>query len=343
MNFKQPQIDKFLKKPDPNYRVAVIYGPNEGLVSEYTNSFIKAISPDIFDPFLTAYFETDKISSDKSALIAEYNAQSLMGGRRVVVIKDADDSISKLIPQILESNSDSFLVIYSTSLKKKSALVALAEEDERIICVSCYEDRDESIYSSVRQKFIDEGYTINHAALQLLCSRLSADRKTNMGEIEKLITYVGSKKDISEQDVVAVIGDLATLGVDDLSFAVASGDLGKALNSYSKLLKEGSEPVMIIRNIYYHFYRLLQCKGYMESGIGVSSAVAKLRPPLVFFRKEAFFGQLNFWRKEKIMEVISLLYKTEKDCKTTGMPVEQIAEFAIMQVCSAAKKLRNGK
>ena len=341
MIFKQPQIDKFIKKPDTKYRAVVIYGSNEGLVAEYTNSFIKSISPDIFDPFLTAYFEMDKILSDRAGFIAEYNAQSLMGGRRVIIVKDADDSMAKLMPQILESNSDSFVVIFSTSLKKKSSLVALAEEDDRLICVACYEDRDDSIYSSVRQKFIEEGYTINQEALQILCSRLSADRKTNMGEIEKLITYMGSKKDVSTQDVLAVTGDLATLGVDDLVFATANGDLKRALNSYDKLLKEGAEAISVLRNLYYHFYKLIQCKGNMETGMSISSAVSKLRPPLIFFRKDAFEEQLQFWNKDKMFDVVSLLYKAERAAKTTGMPVEQIVSFAIMQICSAAKKMRN--
>ena len=340
MIFKPLQIDKFLKKPDNNYRAVLIYGSNDGLIAEYTTSFIKAVSPDIFDPFLTAYFEMDKISADKSALIAEYNAQSLMGGKRVIIVKDADDSLAKIMPQILESNSDSLLVINSTSLKKKSSLVTLAEESDKIIAVSCYDDRDESIYSSARQKFIDEGYTINQEALQILCSRLSADRKTNMGEIEKLITYVGSKKDISVQDVITVIGDVATLGVDDLVFSTASGDSQKALSAFDKIIKEGNEPISVIRGLYYHFYKLIQCKGYVESGANISPAVAKLRPPLIFFRKNAFEDQLSFWRKDKLFDVIALLYKAERDCKTTGMPVEQIVGYTIMQICSAAKKLR---
>lgn len=341
MIFKQHQIDNFLKKPDTKYRAVLIYGSNDGLVAEYTNAFIKSVSPDMFDPFLTAYFEMDKISADKSALIAEYNAQSLMGGRRVIIIKDADDSLAKLMPQILESNSDSLLVLASTSLKKKSSLVALAEEDEKIICVPCYEDRDDSIYSSTRQKLIDEGYTITQEALQLLCSKLSADRKTNLGEIEKLITYVGSKKDISPKDVMAVIGDLSTLGTDDLVFGAAGGDTTKALNAYYKILKEGIEVVPVIRALYYHFYRIIQCRALIESGQSMSSAMAKLRPPVMFFLKPEFESQLAFWKKEKLFEVVNLLYKAERDCKTTGMPAEQILEFTIMQISSAAKKLRN--
>ena len=343
MNFKQAQIDNFLKKPDDSYRGVLIYGTNEGLISQYTDSFIRAICPDIFDPFRVTYFNMSAIIEDKPALIAEYNAQSLMGGRRVIVVKDADDSLNKQMPQIFESPSNSFLVISSTTLKKKSALVLTAEENEKFICISCYDDRDESIYTSARQKFIDEGYTIDPDALKLLCSRLSGDRKANINEIEKLITYVGNKKDITVSDIVATIGDLTSLSSDDLVFAVASGDFRTALSSYEKLLNEGTEVISVIRSIYYHFYRILQCKAYMENKIPFASAITKLRPPLVFFRKVAFEKQVAMWDKSNILDVISLLYNAERSCKTTNMPAQEIAGYTIMQICTRAKNIRNQK
>jgi len=341
VNFKQVQIEKFLKNPDATFKGVIIYGSNEGLVAEYVKSFTKAICKDIYDPFCTAYIDMEDIASDKAALVAEYNAQSLMGGRRVIVLKNADGDLAKIMPQILESRSDTFLVAYSTSLKKKSALVSMAENDERLICVACYEDRDESIYATAKQMIIEKGYTIEQDGLQLLYSRLSADRKTNIGEIEKLITYVGDKKNITAKDVMQIVGQLATFGLEDIAFYAASGDMQKSLMSYEKLLKEGAEPVSITRNLMYHFNRLLVCKSYIEEGANISSAAAKLKPQIIFFRKDAFENQLRFWSKEKILDVFELIYYAEKDCKTTNMPNEQIVSYLLMQICSAARRQRN--
>ena len=146
-----------------------------------------------------------------------------------------------------------------------------------------------------------------------------------------------------DQDVLSVIGDLSSIGSDDLVFYAASGDSAKALSAYDKLLKEGNEPVTIICSLYYHFYRLLLCKGYMESGMNSSTAAAKLRPQIIFFRKSAFENQLDFWSKNKLFDAISILYKAERDCKTTNMPTQEIVGFTIMQICSAAKKLRTNR
>ena len=340
MIFKEPQIEKFLKSPSTDIRIVLIYGTNEGLIAQYRSKFIKAVCPDEFDPFCVAYMDMEKITEDKASLLAEYNAQSLMGSRRVIVVKNADNDIYPLLSQILESNSDSLLVISSVSLKKKSALVSFAEESEGVAAVSCYDDDEKSVVSTIRQFLINEGYTITPAGLQLLCSRLSNDRKTNDEELQKLITFVGNKRDISENDVVKIVGDLSSLNLDDLTFFAASGETGKALAAYEKIIKEGSEPVSVIRNIYYHFNRLLFCKSYMEQGASPSTAITKLRPPLMFYRKDSFESQLRFWKSEKIFDVLELLYKAERDCKTTNMPAEQIVSYAVMQISSAAKRQR---
>ena len=38
MIYKQAQIDKYLKKPEPLIKGFVVYGANDGLVSEYPRS-----------------------------------------------------------------------------------------------------------------------------------------------------------------------------------------------------------------------------------------------------------------------------------------------------------------
>ncbi len=341
MNFKQQsQVDNFLRHPDNSYRAVLIYGNNLGLIAQYTKDFTKLISSDIYDPFQTSYIEMSALSSDKSLLFAEYNEQSLMGGRKAIIVKDADDSLSKVIPQILESSSENFLILYSTSLKKKSSLVIQAENDSKMISIPCYEDDDSSIYTTVRQKLISEGFTINKEALEVLCSKLSNDRRTNIEEIDKLITYVGTKKDISVQDVLNIVGDITSINMDDFIFSVANGNLPKSLEYYEKILQNGEEPVSIVRSLYYHFYRLLQCKGYIESGMSTDSAIAKLRPPLFYQRKEDFSKQLYKFSAHKILNIITILYNTERDCKTTNMPADKILEYTIMRICKSNNQIK---
>ncbi len=340
MQFKAAQIDKYLKKPDDLLKGVVIYGNNEGLQADYVKKFTAAVSPDLYDPFRVVYLNGGDVSSDPGALFGEFNGQSLMGGRRAIIIRDADNNLTKHLKALLEDTvSDNLLIISSSSLNKKSSLVKLAEESDKLAAIACYEDRDEDIYATARNLFIENGVTIGNEALQLLCARLSNDRLANLGEIDKLITYIGDKKNVMPEDVRAVISDTSSSSMDDIAFAAASGLTDKALAAYSRLVNEGTEQVSIVRNLTYHFNKLLVCQGHMENGDTIDKAVFKLQPRVIFYRENAFKRQVSIWPKDKIFSVLELLYKCERDCKTTNMPVEELVSYAIMQISSAAKRL----
>ena len=130
MIYKQAQIEKYLKKPDTLIKVFLVYGSNEGLQAEYVKNLTASICPDIHDAFQVVYFNCSDILADTSNLFAEYASQSLLGGRRVIVIKDADNNLTKHLKSMLETiSSDTLIIISGANLNKKSSLVVLTESD----------------------------------------------------------------------------------------------------------------------------------------------------------------------------------------------------------------------
>ena len=124
MIYKQAQIDKFLKKPDASLKGVVVYGTNDGLIAEYVKQFASAVVPDINDAFQVSQLLWDNISGDVGALAGEYGAQSLLGGRRVVIVREVDNNITKPLKSMLETvKSDTLLILSSSTLNKKSSLV----------------------------------------------------------------------------------------------------------------------------------------------------------------------------------------------------------------------------
>lgn len=340
MIYKQAQTDKYLKKPDLALKAFVVYGANDGLVNEYVKKLVQTVSKDLYDPFSVVYFNCADVLADIGSLFSEYTSQSLMGGRRVIVVKDADNNLAKHLKTLLDGTpSDTLVVVSSSSLNKKSSLVTLAEERDDMGLIACYEDRDEDIFATARSMFAENGLTINNEALQLLCSRLSNDRKTNLGEIEKLITYMGEKKNVSVEDVQICISDQSAANGDDVCYFASNGQTDKALKAFKKLVNEGNEPISIVRSLSYHFNKILTVKAYMEKGDTLDKAVFKLVPKIIFFRESSFKRQVSIWPRERVLAVLELLFKAEKECKTTNMPVEEIVSYTIMQIGSAASKL----
>lgn len=338
MIYRQQQIEKYLKKPDMNVKVFVIYGTNEGLQAEYVRSLTQTVCKDIFDPFQVVYFNGADVNSDSSIMFAEYASQSLLGGRRVIVIKDADNNLTKHVKTMLDTiNSDTLVIISSASIVKKSSLVTTAESRDDMAVIACYEDRDEDIYSTVKSNLVSNGFTISTDALRILCARLSSDRKSNLGEIEKLITFMGTKRDISIDDINSVIADTSSSSSDDVCYYAASGDSEKAQKAFIKMLNEGNEPISLVRAMSYHFSKILTAISYMENGESLDRAVSKLR--IIFFREASFKKQVSIWKRDRVLTALELFYKCEKDCKTTNMPVREIVGYMLLTISSAAAKL----
>lgn len=253
MNIKPEQVEGILKSLPPQIRGVIIYGSNEGMISTLSQQFVKAVSPDVYDAFHVSYLEMSDISSDVGTLYAEYNALSLMGGRRVVVIKEATNLLTKPLKEMLSSSrSDSLLVITSSSLKTKDSLAVMAKDESDFYGIGCYDDRDEDIATFASKFMSKNGFSIDNATFQLLCSRLSNDRKISANELDKLITYMGNKKNIDISDIQTVISDTSASSQEDLCYFVAQGFTEKAVASYNRLVFEGEQPVSLIRTLSYH-------------------------------------------------------------------------------------------
>ena len=109
MIYKAAQIEKYLKKTETNIKGFLVYGSNEGLIAEYVRKLISSVSKDLYDPFCVAYLNGADVNTDSGALVAEYNSQSLMGGRRVVVVKDADNNLTKHLKNLLDGSDKNIL------------------------------------------------------------------------------------------------------------------------------------------------------------------------------------------------------------------------------------------
>lgn len=341
MIFKQPQIDAFIKKNDPTIKVIILYGQNVGMVADYCKKIALTITTDLYDPFTTSHLIWDDISDDIGLLSSELNSRSLMGNRKVIILKEADNDLTKNLKEIMQQSPfDNLLIVCcKPTLKASGSLISMTSMPD-VAGFACYEDKDKSLATSVRSTLIEKGVTYSNDAFSILCSRLSNDRMSNLNEIEKLITYVGTKKHIEATDVTAIVFDQAVSGSDDLCFHAFSGEKAITLNNLKHLLNEGTEEVAIIRALLRHVYRLLDGKALMEKGDTALSAIKAVLPKNMFNYHDAGASQLNFWPKNRLFDVMTLLYKTEKDCKTTDIPTTEVVTYTILSILSAAKKLK---
>lgn len=341
MNYKPYQLENFCKKPSPEIKCIVLFGTNEGEIATLQKKCAEAVCESVNDGFRYCVLNMEDVSKDGGEIYAEFHAQSLMGGRRVVVVKDADNSLTPLLKNMIpETGSDNLLILTSDSLNTKSSLITWGKERSDVILVGCYEEREGDISAQAEKMLREKGLSADVSTLQFLASRLSPDSKLNQSEIDKLEIYLGERKTVTTDDIKNVVSDVVGADFEDLCYYVADGETAKACDTYSRLLKEGNEVATVIRYLEYHFLRLLNCVAKIEEGKNIEEILHTFRPPLMFYRKTSFLKQLRIWNKERLLSALSLFYQSERNCKTTNMMAEQDTGQMILRLSSAVKKFR---
>lgn len=339
MNFKPAQLESFCKSPDPEVKCIVLFGNNEGEISILQKKCAEAVCGSTDDAFRYSLLQMENIAKDGSEVYAEFHAQSLMGGRRAIVVQGADNNLTPMLKKMLpETPSENLLILTSSVYNTKSALITWAKDRRDILTVGCYEDREGDIMQEAALMLREKNLRADNATLQVLCARLSPDRRINQNEIDKLAMYLGERTTVTIDDVMKAVCDTAGADTEDLCYYIAGGDVKKALDIYSRSLKEGEEPATLVRVVEYHFGRLLECTSKTISGKTTEEAVAPLR--LMFYRKPEFERQLRMWNKEQLLSALSMLYDCERDCKSNNIPAEDVAGYTFLRLAKFGAKLR---
>ncbi len=344
MKIPASRADSFANNPDANVRAVLIYGPDTGLVRERLNTLTQVVAGSVDDPFRVSEFESDQLRDDPAKLGDEAAALVMTGGRRVVRIRSATDSIAQILSKFLDDPiGDALVLVEGSDLGPRSKLRSTFEKAEDGAALPCYADESQSIENVIRTSLKAEGLSISSDALRWLVDHLGGDRAQTRREIEKLIVYAGnpgasSRASIDEDDVVACCGDNAALGVDDLTYAVGDGDQQTAQRIYAKLAAEAVSPIATLSSISRHFMRLHETRGRISDGKSLEQAAASLRPPVFFKHKRRFQAQASKWSDALIARSLQILMEAELAAKSTDLPAAAIVERALIQIAQVGRR-----
>src|SRR5438067_1145495 len=111
MKVSSGQVESFLRRPDPKIRAVLLYGPDAGLVRERAEALGRTVCPDLRDAFGVADLAAATVAADPARLADEAAQISLMGGRRLVRVRDAGDGLATTFGRYLaDPRGDSLIV-----------------------------------------------------------------------------------------------------------------------------------------------------------------------------------------------------------------------------------------
>jgi DNA polymerase-3 subunit delta len=338
MIIKSHEADKYVVSPPKGLMIALVYGPDAGLVQERAEKLLKTVTPDLTDPFNTADLSEAVLLADPARLADEAASMSMMGGRRSVRVRGAGNDLAELFEGFLEDpKGDALVVIEAGDLAKTSVLRKLFDAHKTAAAIQCYPDSVRDLGDVVRDALRAEGLSIAPDALAETVARLGSDRGVTRRELEKLVLYMHGQKQVTLEDVRAVMGDEAEARSESACDAAGSGDLAKLDRELERLWVSDTQPAQVIRSAMGHFQKLLQARESVARGTSMDDVMKRLRPPVHFSRSAAFKAQASRWNSDKLGEALDMLLEAEVLTRTTSVPAEAVTGRTLMNIAAMAR------
>lgn len=339
MKITDARIDGFLSQPDPKVVAVLVYGPDRGLIRERAETLVRGVVEDLGDPFRIAELSGSDLSNDAARLGDEAAALSMTGGRRVVRVRDAVDSLSDVFRDFLAApGGDALVVAEAGNLAKRSSLRGLFERADNAASIACYGDDSKRLNAVIFETLGRHGLKATPDALSRLAEILGADRIVTRNELEKLALYMGRPGTVELEDVRACVDDSAATSLDAVAYAAAGGERASLDRALTRAFSEGLHPVGVLRAAARHLQRLHLAGGLTAHGHTPDQAMKALRPPVIYIHTDRFRAQLRNWPPHRLGQALELVIEAELDCKTTGLPAEAVCSRALLRIAQAARR-----
>jgi DNA polymerase-3 subunit delta len=344
---KRPDIERFLARPDPQIRAALIYGRDMGVVQDRANQLAAKMVDRPDDPFDVAQLTDGDLADDPARLEGELAAQSLMGGRRLVRLRFGAEKAAadKLAAEALvrhaagELNPDAFFLIEAGALGRESGLRKAAEKAPGAAVIPCYEDEPGDVARLVRETLSRDGLALNAEALGLFVARMPKERGVARQEIERLALYLGpgSGMTATPADLEAFLGVEPEASLFDAAADAFGGRIAEAQAGIHRARQEGEAGPAAVRAIGMHLGKLRRVLTLHKSGAGLQEAA---KASGVFWKQEReFLRQARAWNLDELDRVQPEVLAADRACKTAGSPDHLIAERLALTIASRARRL----
>jgi DNA polymerase-3 subunit delta len=189
----------------------------------------------------------------------------------------------------------------------------------------------------VRDEMKAQGFALAPGAVEEAVARLGSDRGVTRRELEKLALYCHGSKQITAEDVRAVMGDEAQVRGESAFDAAGSGDYVRLDLELERLWAADTNPAQVIRGAMGHFQRLVLAREGVARGEQIDGVMRKFFPPVHFSRADSFKAQARNWNGERLADALDMLLEAEALSRTTAMPAQAVTGRTLLSIAAMAK------
>lgn len=339
MKAKIYQLQSLFSKINNPYSCLLFYGTDEGEISkgfQQVKEFLGCKSDDLNTIRLSA----EQIKKNPFIATDEANTISLMGGKRILLIEEDSSFSEAALTNFLDNRkTDALLLIKAGNLSKTSSLRQEAENNPFVLAFACYPPTEMELKANIQNLLFQAHKTISASVLDFLTQKLASHAGIIQQEINKLLIYLGDKKNITLQDINAIITDSKETSLDDFCIMLASGQTEKVHMALQAFIQENVQLSTLLWGVTNYFSILAKLVENKRFSDLQEKILAKTLKPNQFKLKVPLLAQAQKWTYPQILNVLNKLQTLEQQTRQTGMPAEYITEHTFIQLSEFAKKL----
>ncbi len=255
-------------KRDSQNRIYFFFGSDEGSLREKVFSLL---GPKVNDFSLLSLETMDGQNTSIAEIILNVQTPSLLSQEKCIWVKNLkilekggakeDGIFLELIKGLLPSQN--ILIFTNTKVDQRFKSVSELKKN------SSWEEleiTEETLRSFIQETLTAQTKTIQPKACDALINQAGSELGILKSELEKIITYIGSKKVIELNDVEALITSSTEEPFFKFVNEVLSGKHIFSIKTLQTLIQQGENPIGLVTQLFNTLRLLIQAKALIEEG-----------------------------------------------------------------------------
>jgi DNA polymerase-3 subunit delta len=333
---KAHEVERFLKRPDLEAGILLVYGPDTGLVRETAQRLVRHYAGSGTDGMGLVTLDGGELNSNPERLLGEAKTGSLFGERRVVRVRDAGKSLTVPLSELSDDPAGAIVILEAGNLAPRDALRALVEASRNGRALPCYADSDETILRLIAETFNQAGIRADSDVANTLRDQLGNDREITRRELEKLSLYATETKVLTREDVLTLCADNAALVLDEVADAIGTGHAERLDAALSRALSAAVNPQQLLSSVSQHFAQLRRWRTLVDAGTSPRDVLAGARPKPHFSRAASLEQQLRLWSDASLAIATDRLLQATNDTRHNYAMSETLTRRVLLALTQMA-------
>jgi DNA polymerase-3 subunit delta len=229
-------------------------------------------------------------------------------------------------------------VIEAGELRPESPLRKACERAKTAVAIGCYPDGERDLAKLIDDELRVSNLRIAPDARAALMALLGGDRQASRNELRKLALYAHGEREVTLEDVTAVVADASELKVDPIVDGAFAGNSAGVETEFAKAMIAGIYPGMIISAAQRQAAWLHKSALAVAEGTPVSTLLDSGFPRLHFSRKGNVETALRNFNAARLVAIIDQLATAALEMRKQAPLAAVIAQRALLSIAVNAKR-----